>query len=92
MRRIFILVFLGIACLFFNINILSSQVSRKNSLLLVALYDSTHGDSWYNRTNWLTSQPISDWYGITVTDTSVTGISLNRNNLYSKIPLSIQDF
>ena len=42
---------------------------------LEALYDTTGGASWTNSTNWKTSAPLGDWYGVT-TDASgrVTGI------------------
>ena len=36
---------------------------------LVALYDATNGENWARNTNWLSSQPLGDWYGI-VTDDS----------------------
>jgi Leucine-rich repeat (LRR) protein len=35
-----------------------------DSLALVDLYMSTDGSNWMNRTNWLSSMPLDDWYGI----------------------------
>ena len=29
-----------------------------------ALYDATGGASWTNNTNWKTSAPLSEWYGV----------------------------
>ncbi|MEJ2629328.1 MAG: immunoglobulin domain-containing protein, partial [bacterium] len=43
---------------------------KKDSLALVALYNSTVGDNWTNNANWLTGT-VSDWFGITVTDERV---------------------
>ena len=33
--------------------------------VLVALYNAGGGDNWTNRSNWLSDEPINDWYGIT---------------------------
>jgi len=63
----------------------------EDSLALVALYDSTNGDSWTNNTNWLTSQPVSNWFGITVTNERVTQIRLDLNNLVGTIPPSFDN-
>lgn len=51
-----------------------------DSLALVALYNSTGGSSWTNRTNWLSGN-VSTWFGITVSNDKVTNISLLNNNL-----------
>ena len=44
---------------------------------LVALYNATDGPNWANRANWLSGQPIGDWYGI-VTDDSGRTYTLQR--------------
>jgi Leucine-rich repeat (LRR) protein len=61
----------------------------QDSLALVDLYNSTKGPQWNNHTNWLTGKPVSTWYGITVTNARVTGISLQSNGLNGIIPPSI---
>ncbi len=48
---------------------------------LIALYNSTNGSNWDNNTNWLSAQPVDDWYGVTVSGGHVTSINLNGNNL-----------
>jgi Leucine-rich repeat (LRR) protein len=63
-------------------------VSVSDSLALVALYNSTNGDQWYNNENWLMG-PVESWNGITVTGSSVTDIILDRNNLTGAIPTEI---
>ena len=69
------------------------QVPESDSLALVALYNSTNGDSWANNTNWLQpGQPVSTWYGVTVFDDIVTEINLPSNNLVGNIPSEIGDF
>ena len=35
---------------------------------LVALYNATDGDNWYLNTNWLSDEPIGNWYGVTIND------------------------
>ena len=56
---------------------------------LVALYNSTNGDSWTNNTNWLSDEPLSEWYGVKVTDDQVTELILDGNNLSGEIPPEI---
>ena len=49
---------------------------------LAALYNSTGGQSWTNNTNWLSDEPLGEWYGVTVNaDDRVTELDLRNNNL-----------
>ena len=41
---------------------------------LVALYNATDGDNWTNNTNWLSDEPLGDWFGVT-TDADGRGSS-----------------
>ena len=54
---------------------------------LVALYNATNGPNWVDKTNWLSDEPLREWYGVT-TDGSgrVTRLDLNTNQLTGKIP------
>ena len=57
---------------------------------LLALYNSTNGNNWTNKTGWDFSTPVtSGWYGITVTGGHVTGIILSNNKLSGTIPAAI---
>ncbi len=65
---------------------------------LVALYNATDGPNWTNNTNWLSEEPVEDWFGVTVTDERVISIILgndgsgqccNGNNLTGSIPNQI---
>ena len=49
---------------------------------LAALYESTGGADWRDRTNWLSDEPIDDWYGVE-TDASgrVSGLGFADNGL-----------
>ena len=53
---------------------------------LVALYRSTGGDSWNERTNWLTDKHVSTWHGVITFDGRVSVVSLSENNLTGEIP------
>ena len=54
---------------------------------LVALYNATDGDNWYDNTNWLSDAPLGQWYGVTTdSDGRVTRVSLHVNNLSGTLP------
>ena len=57
---------------------------------LEALYDATGGPGWTNNTNWKSSAPLDQWYGV-FTDTAgrVTQLRLARNGLTGSIPDSL---
>ncbi|MDE2720932.1 Ig-like domain-containing protein [Candidatus Palauibacter polyketidifaciens] len=61
---------------------------------LMKLYAAMGGESWTESGNWGTDDPLEDWFGISVDDTTgrVTTINLNRNNLSGEIPPEIQYF
>ena len=68
---------------------LKAQVDVNDSLALVALYNSTDGPHWSNHTNWLTSKPVSYWYGLKIKQNRVTEIRLQQNLLSGYIPHEI---
>ena len=51
---------------------------------LIAFFESTNGEGWSERTNWLTSAPICDWYGVICTEGAIERIVLGGNNLGGK--------
>lgn len=63
---------------------------------LIALYNSTNGDSWNDNTNWNSTEHVSSWYGIRTTNVDGVGhvseISLGSNNLTGTIPIEIDNF
>ena len=61
-------------------------VNVQDSLALVDFYDSTNGPGWANG-GWKQG-PISNWYGVAVTDGRVTALTLLENNLIGPIPAS----
>ncbi len=52
--------------------------------ILEAFYRATDGDNWENKTNWLSNEPLGDWFGVT-TDAQerVTVLDLWSNSLTS---------
>ena len=61
---------------------------QKDSLALVALYDSTDGNNWTNNENWKTG-PLNTWYGVLILNDRVSRISLQNNNLAGTIPVEM---
>ena len=57
---------------------------------LAALYESTGGADWTDRTNWLSDEAIADWYGVE-TDASgrVSGLGFADNGLTGTLPPEI---
>jgi hypothetical protein len=92
MKRI--LLFILLLFLIKNNN-LYSQVPTAEKNALLAFYNSTNGPNWeMNNTNWNTSNPVSTWFGITVTNISgidhVTAIDICcTQNMTGSIPPEI---
>ena len=58
--------------------------------VLITLYESTDGPNWTNNANWLSTEPLSQWYGI-VTNVSgrIEQLTLENNNLSGRIPVEL---
>ncbi|WDF64544.1 leucine-rich repeat domain-containing protein [Flavobacterium sp. KACC 22763] len=66
----------------------SDPVPASERAALIALYNSTNGDSWYN-SGWDINNPDSDvstWQGVIVSEGHVAGLSLGYNGLTGSIP------
>ena len=58
-----------------------------NRQVLDSLYRFTGGEEWTDTTNWLSDEPLSEWYGVETSDSGeVVGLSLGSNNLTGSIP------
>ena len=54
---------------------------------LTALYYATDGVNWRNRDNWLTGEPLENWYGVEVNAGGrVVRVELADNNLFGTLP------
>ncbi len=63
----------------------------QDSVALVALFNSTTGNSWTNKTGWKTYS-VYKWYGVTLnTNGRVTNLNLHSNKLSGTIPAEIGD-
>ncbi|MBN8586849.1 MAG: DUF11 domain-containing protein [Rhodothermia bacterium] len=71
-----------------TINLLiRTLINQADSLGLVNLYNSTGGQSWLRKSNWLIGR-VKDWEGVTINGDRVTGLALSSNNLNGSIPAS----
>ena len=73
---------------------LRSIISRTSAVTdreaLIALYNATGGPNWLQNENWLSDEPIGEWYGVEPDDEErVTGLYLSGNNLIGEIPPDI---
>ena len=54
---------------------------------LVALYNATDGPKWLNNDNWLSGEPLGNWYGVTTHyGGPVTKLILEANDLSGELP------
>ena len=67
-----------------------AQSQTTDRAALVALYHATGGPNWTNKANWLSGEPIGEWYGVT-TDAAgrVTRLTLVNNNLTGSLPVGL---
>ena len=60
-------------------------------LALEALFKSTGGANWTNKTGWMTDAELGDWHGVTVDEEGrVTQLSLPENGLAGPLPSDMQ--
>ena len=60
--------------------------------VLVELYNATDGANWTNNTNWLSDEPIGEWYGVSVDSNGrVTNLDLNGLGLDGILPGELSD-
>ena len=67
-----------------------SEMSKEREALM-ALYEMTDGANWTNNDNWGSNKPVSEWYGVTVSQGHVWELSLTDNNLKGNLPEAIGD-
>ncbi|SEK30428.1 Leucine-rich repeat (LRR) protein [Aquimarina amphilecti] len=66
-------------------------VSESEKQALIDLYNSTNGVNWRNNTNWLTDEPVCDWFGVTVSNGKVTKLTLALNDVAGPLPNNFSD-
>jgi Leucine-rich repeat (LRR) protein len=93
MKKIYTLIILLIALT----TVLKAQVSEQEFQALKALYNSTNGDQWTNRTGWeninttATKDDVTtSWFGIGWIESGhITEIALRTNNITGQLPPEI---
>lgn len=66
-----------------------AAVEEQELNALYDLYDSTNGDKWTYKSNWLNGDPCdNNWYGVNCADGHVAGLELQQNNLGGALPAS----
>ena len=66
--------------------------SAQDRAALVALYNAAGGDDWFDRTNWLSDEPLGTWYGVRTAGGRVVYLDLcgpGGNNLRGSIPAAL---
>ncbi len=60
---------------------------------LIAFYNANNGDLWKHNDNWCGSKPVSEWYGVKMTEDGkrVKSISLDYCDVYGRIPDEISN-
>ena len=72
------------------VKVVVSGSAPSDRAALVALYNATDGPNWRNNNNWLTDEPIGDWYNVnTDNDGRVTRLDLSFNQLTGEIPAEL---
>jgi len=58
---------------------------------LEAFYNSTGGENWTNKTNWLSNEPLTAWQGIYENEYGQYRLSFDSNNLIGQLPANMGD-
>ena len=71
-------------------NALAQTSVATDRAALVALYNATGGADWTDNTNWLSTEALSAWYGVTTDGNGrVTELDLDYNQLRGEIPAAL---
>ena len=91
MKPLAALVFLCSLYIFVHPGIAVAQGSvEADRAALVALYDSTGGDTWKTNTNWKSNSPLAQWHGISIDRNGrIIRIHLNGNKLTGNLPAEL---
>ena len=63
-----------------------TDVPQTECEALVYLYNTSNGNNWLNKTNWLTTSTVGNWHGVTVIGGQVSSLDLSSNQLAGYIP------
>ena len=75
-----------------NVSGLARVTVNLDRQALMALYRATDGPNWNRNDNWLSDDPLDQWYGVTTgPDGNVESLSLESNKLSGSIPVELFD-
>ncbi len=77
--------FLSINLICINFAFSQPTVITSDSLSLSAIYNSTNGSNWTDKTNWNTG-PVNSWFGVGTTGNRVSSLVLSNNGLFGELP------
>ena len=73
-----------------DVNLPCGEDDGDDRAVLVELYNATNGANWTNNTNWNSSAPLDQWYGVSTDgDGRVVSLILEDNELTGSIPSSL---
>ncbi|HBB90490.1 MAG: hypothetical protein A2X22_11240 [Bacteroidetes bacterium GWF2_49_14] len=84
--------FLAVVILFLSsavnpVAVKGQMITDPEGIALMAIYNATGGPSWTIKTNWGSgTEPLANWYGVTVVSGKVTKLNLGQNNLDGTLP------
>ena len=81
--------FITIACILLLLSLSSPSIRATSDqyIGLSALYISAGGSSWSNKSGWLVDDdPCTGWNGVTCSNSVVTQLQLENNNLVGSLP------
>ena len=68
----------------------SAPAPTGDRAVILDLFEATNGSNWADNTNWNTSAPLDQWYGVTAdANDRVTNLDLTNNQLRGPIPPSL---
>lgn len=68
---------------------IQTEIPATECHALIALYDSTDGANWKNKTGWKVTNTPCSWYEVTCGGGHVTGLYLYDNQLSGSIPVEL---
>ena len=74
-----------------NSAVVETEVRVAHREFLVQLYGATGGTNWRYNHNWLSDEPLDDWYGVEAVNGSVVGLDLYDNNLAGDLPVALSE-
>lgn len=70
-----------------NVILANNEVSDRELIALLELRARTNGNTWTNA--WDLETPVSQWYGVRVSNGKVVSLDLSNNNLQGNLPLTV---